>query len=469
MRGDAMITFDYNYFMEEHIGSEHGIAEADLASAREKAAAALERMEREKGEGMLGFLDLPSENQLIDEILSYRDRVRADFDTVALVGIGGSALGPQALRNALCHLFLNELDDERREGCKIYFYDNVDPYEILSMADVVDVKKTLFLIISKSGGTTETNANFAILLDYLKKAVGESYRKHIVAITDPQKGILRKIADDEGFTAFPVPSNVGGRFSVLSAVGLVMAAFAGIDIAGLLQGGRHIIDTYYGKDMHANAPLLNAVFHYLFDTLRNKRINVLMPYTRKLFLFADWYRQIWAESLGKETDIAGKKTVVGLTPVSALGTIDQHSQLQLYLEGPNDKVITFLKLRDFECDVEIPGLYPENPELMYLSQKSLRKLNEFEESATELVLKEKSRPNASITLSRLDAENIGALILFIEMQTAYAGYLYNINPYDQPAVEQGKRFTFGLMDRAGYEEYKEVFARNYSKLDKYIL
>ena len=463
-----MIQFDFNFFMDEFIGSEHGIAKKDIDELKPACDAACKRMEDEKAKGMLGFLELPFDTSIIEDIRKFKATVPW-CDTVALIGIGGSALGPQALKNALADIYLNELPDTNRgKRCKAYFFDNVDPGEMQSLLQILNISSTLFLVISKSGGTTETNANFAILLDTIKKHT-KDYKKHIVTITDPEKGILRQVTREEGFVSFPVPSNVGGRFSVLSAVGLVIAEFLGIDAYGLLKGAANVVQRYYGKNVWDNAPLLNAAFHYLFDIKKNKRINVLMPYTRKLYLFADWYRQLWAESLGKRFDMQGKEVMAGLTPVAALGTIDQHSQLQLYLEGPNDKVITFLKLKDFGTDIIMPQFYKGKQELEYLTGKSLRKLNEFEEQATELVLKEASRPNASLILPKLNEEAIGELIMFLEMQTAYAGYLYNINPYDQPAVEQGKRFTFGLLERPGYEDYKEKFMKGYVKKESYIL
>ncbi|MBP8178196.1 MAG: glucose-6-phosphate isomerase [Spirochaetes bacterium] len=463
-----MIRFDYNYCMEEHIGAHHGITADDMKSITKKADDALQRMEEEKAKGLLGFLQVPYDTGIVDDIKKFKDSV-GWCNTIALIGIGGSALGPQALKNALADIYWNELPDEKRGNkCKVYFYDNVDPLEMHSLLAMLDVSRTIFLVISKSGGTTETNANFAIVLDYIKKHTGD-YAKHIVTITDPEKGILRQITREEGFVSFPIPSNVGGRFSVLTAVGLVLAEFLGIDSKILLQGAASIVDRYYGKSLWHNAPLLNAAFHYVFDVKKNKRINVLMPYTRRLFVFADWYRQLWAESLGKRFDIYGNEVKVGLTPVAALGTIDQHSQLQLYLEGPDDKVITFLKLEDFGCDIIMPEFYKGKSELDYLGGKSLRKLNGFEEQATELVLKEASRPNASIILPGLDERSVGQLIMFLEMQTAYAGYLYNINPYDQPAVEQGKRFTFGLLQRPGYNEYEQKFKSGYQKKENYIL
>ena len=463
-----MIRFDYNYCMEEHIGAHHGITADDMKSITKKADDALHRMEEEKAKGLLGFLQVPYDTGIVDDIKKFKDSV-GWCNTIALIGIGGSALGPHALKNALADIYWNELPDEKRGNkCKVYFFDNVDPLEMHSLLAMLDVSRTIFLVISKSGGTTETNANFAIVLDYIKKYTGD-YAKHIVTITDPEKGILRQITREEGFVSFPIPSNVGGRFSVLTAVGLVLAEFLGIDSKILLQGAASIVDRYYGKSLWHNAPLLNAAFHYVFDVKKNKRINVLMPYTRRLFVFADWYRQLWAESLGKRFDIYGNEVKVGLTPVAALGTIDQHSQLQLYLEGPDDKVITFLKLEDFGCDIIMPEFYKGKSELDYLGGKSLRKLNGFEEQATELVLKEASRPNASIILPGLDERSVGQLIMFLEMQTAYAGYLYNINPYDQPAVEQGKRFTFGLLQRLGYHEYEQKFKSGYQKKENYIL
>jgi len=247
---------------------------------------------------------------------------------------------------------------------------------------------------------------------------------------------------------------VGGRFSVFSSVGLLPAAVVGIDIEELLAGAAYMNEICTTSDLFQNPAYLNATLQYLADK-KGKPMSVMMPYADSLKEIADWYRQLWAESLGKRVSLDGKTVHVGPTPIKALGATDQHSQMQLYIEGPFDKVITLIGVKDFGAEAKIPKAYKEIGELGYLGGHSLKGLLQAEMLATEMALTKNNRMNCTITLSEVNAFTIGQLLQMLMIQTAFAGGLYNIDPFDQPGVEHGKQYAYGLMGRKGYEGKKK--------------
>ncbi|HOD54449.1 MAG TPA: glucose-6-phosphate isomerase, partial [Candidatus Cloacimonadota bacterium] len=281
-----------------------------------------------------------------------------------------------------------------------------------------------------------------------------TYKKQIIITTDKEKGFLRQLIKEEGYKDFIVPDSVGGRFSVLTDVGLVSSAFIGADIKAMLKGAANMRDRCDKDCIWQNPAYLNAMIHYLYMK-KNKNISVMMPYVNSLYDFADWYRQLWAESLGKRFDLAGKKIEVGQTPVKALGTTDQHSQIQLYAEGPNDKIITFITVENYGFDFKIPNLYPERSEINYLGEKNISELLLAERLATEIALTDAGRPNCNIIFPEINEENLGEFIYLYEMQTIIAGYYLDINPLDQPGVEAGKIATYALMGKKGFEKQAE--------------
>jgi glucose-6-phosphate isomerase len=285
----------------------------------------------------------------------------------------------------------------------------------------------------------------------LDKLGPESLREHIVATTDAKQGTLRKIADGSKLQCLEVPDGVGGRFSVLSAVGLFSTAMCGIDIDSLLAGARDMDERISCEDFYKNPAAINAAINYHFYN-QGKRISVMMPYSYALKDLADWYRQLWAESLGKKEDLAGNEVFIGPTPVKALGTTDQHSQVQLYREGPNDKLFTFLQVENFDKDIEIGPAPDCAPELDFLAGKNLSTLLNNEKTATEFALLQDRRPCLTVIVPKVDAYAVGQFIYFFEVTTSIAGGLFNINPYDQPAVELGKEATFALMGQPDYED-----------------
>lgn len=445
------LIFDYGNMMAGRIG-EHGIRPADLD--QQKFATIHEQLEQARKKGSIGFLKLPDERAVLDEILPFAERTGQAFDTVVVLGIGGSALGTLALQHALAKPHWNELDDEARDYYpRLYVLDNVDPTTIGPFLDRIDLRRTLFNVVSKSGATAETMAQFLIIRDRLQQvfADDDGYRGHLIFTTDPKKGVLRELADRENIATLPVPPDVGGRFSVLSAVGLLPAALIGIDVTALLDGAADMDARCRSSNLAENPAGMFAMLQHAAQSQHGAPIHVMMAYTDRLYLIADWFRQLWAESLGKRYGRDGSDVFTGPTPVKALGATDQHSQVQLYMEGPFDKTITFLSARERSRDVDIPKLYDDVEALSYLGGHSLGGLLDAELRATRQALADSGRMNMSIELPRINAFTMGQLLMMLQIATVYGGYLYDVDPFDQPGVELGKQLTFGLMGRTGYD------------------
>jgi len=459
-----MLTLDYANCLADRVGS-HGLDPALLergSEASDAVAAHTRRLAGSRGKGWERWRELPFEpmrSAHLSAVNALVERTRGRFDTVVVLGIGGSALGNIALQAALNPPTYNLLPPDRRAGPRLFVIDNVDPAYVGAHLDLCaaapgGLARTLFNVVSKSGETAETAAQFMIVRDLLKKALGSGYADNVVAVTDPAKGTMRQICEREGFATLPVPDGVGGRFSVLSPVGLFSAAIAGIDVDALLRGAADMDAACSVDNVLRNPAAMLATLLVELGTTKGKTNHVLMPYSNALYLLADWYRQLWAESLGKQKDLQGNVVYAGFTPIKALGTTDQHSQVQLYREGPNDKVLGLVAVAETPAahEVHIPaGLGVEA--LRYLEGKPMSALLNAERRATEYAFVESARPNYTITFPRLDAYHVGQFINLWQIATAYAGLLLNIDAYDQPAVELGKQATFGLMGRPGYEKF----------------
>ena len=455
------IRLDYTNMMGPPIDG--GITSAEWTEAGVAFAAAHQAVVDQHAEGTLGFLDLPDDRALHAQTLDFveRQRRRAGDDSltdVVVLGIGGSALGPIALRTALCAPQWNLLDDAARGARpRLHVLDNVDPANISALLARLNLRRSLFVVTSKSGGTAETMAQYLIIRARLATELGdEAAKARLVFVTDPQKGALRTIARSEGVAALDIPSNVGGRFSVLTPVGLLPAALVGIDTTELLDGATDMRTRCASGVMGKNIAGTFAALQFLADSRHGRHIHVLMPYADALRDMADWFVQLWAESLGKHRE-AGDGGV-GPTPVGALGATDQHSKVQLYMEGPGDKTVTFIGVDDVPADVEIPRLHGDIPELAYLGGHRLGELLDIERRATSGALARRGRPNMTLSLERVDAWHVGGLLMFLEMATAYAGRLYGVNAFDQPGVELGKQFTYAMLGRADAEDARKEWS-----------
>ena len=348
--------------------------------------------------------------------------------------------------------------------------DNVDPDTIKSVVELIEPKlrRTIVNVISKSGETAETAAQFILFRDLLAKKLGKKYTDNILATTDPAGGTLREISRAEGYRTLEVPDGVGGRFSVLSAVGLFSAGMTGIDIDAILAGARDMDKRCKSADVLANPAAMIAAIHYLLDQ-KGKKMSVMMPYSSALYYLADWYRQLWAESIGKQHGLKAKNVFTGQTPIKALGTTDQHSQVQLYREGPNDKVLTFLEVERFGNKLAIPDSMKQVETLKYLGGANFQQLMNAEKAGTEYALRESQRPTMTVLFPQISAETVGQFIYLYEVATSYMGGLLEINAYDQPAVQLGKDATYALMGKTGYDALAKEIRGQVKRDKKYVI
>ena len=457
-----MIQYDFNNLRAERIGG-HGVSDAEINALQPRLQQAFDNVRAMRQEKKLGFFDLPYDAALAREITDLAGQLKQKFENFVVIGIGGSALGNIAIQSALNHPEYNLLPNDRRRGLRLFIPDNIDPDRLHGVLDALDLSKTVFNVITKSGNTAESIATYLIARERVIKAVGrEKHCGHFIFTTDAEKGELKKIAAREKARCLVIPATVGGRFSVLSSVGLLSAAATGVDIKALLNGTAKVdrnqqLDRPGTADPWKNPALLGAAYHYLLAVKKQKNVHIMYSYSHHLRDVADWFRQLWAESLGKRVNRKGQVVNVGQTPEKSVGVTDQHSQVQLYVEGPYDKVITFLSVEEFNHRIEIPSAFEDVEGFAYLGAKQLGDLFHYEERATELVITSTGRPNCAIRLSKVDEETLGGLFFLLELQTAYIGELYNINTFDQPGVEQGKNFAYGLLGRKGYEECKTEF------------
>jgi glucose-6-phosphate isomerase len=442
------LRLDYSNMMI----SPGGIDQKAWAAAGKQFADAKHAFDSLRATGTVGFVDLPADKTLLDQVTRFSAAARGKYDDVVILGIGGSALGPIALRTALRPSGWNMLDEKTRGGYpRLNVLDNVDPETIAALLGRLQLARTLFIVTSKSGGTAETMAQFLIVHDRITSARLD-VAEHLVFVTDPKQGALRPLAQRLKVPALDIPPSVGGRFSVLTPVGTLPAALIGIDVQSLLAGAGEMARRCAAAELAASPAGVYAILQWLSDTQLKKSIAVFMPYSDPLRDFAAWFVQLWAESLGKKRPDG---VSVGSTPLAALGATDQHAQVQLFMEGPADKTVTFVAVKERSTDVKIPAVFPDVKELGYLAGHSLGELIDIEQRATAGALARRGRPNMTIHLDRVDAGHVGQLMMLLEIATAYAGQLYGIDAFNQPGVELGKQFAYALLGRPGADAAKK--------------
>lgn len=437
----------------EAVGEKHGVSEKELKELAPRIKDLTKQFADERKSGKVKYRDLPYDEEMLDAVKTQVEHFRDRCEVLVVLGIGGSALGNIALQSALNPPTYNLMSDRTRPGPQLFVLDNVDPEMIKAVIDYITpkLKKTIVNVISKSGETAETAAQFTLFRDLLQTKLGKKYKDNILATTDPVEGTLRDIVKAEGYRTLDVPPGVGGRFSVLSAVGLFSAGMCGIDIDAIMEGAQDMDKRCKDGDLFKNPAAMLAATHYLLNN-KGKVMSVMMPYSNALYYLADWYRQLWAESIGKQHGLHKKNVFAGQTPIKALGATDQHSQVQLYREGPNDKVITFLEVERFSTKLSIPDTMKHVETLRYLGGSNFQTLINSEKLGTEYALLESQRPTMTVSFPTISPETVGQFIYMYEVATSYMGGLLDINTYDQPAVQLGKDATYALMGKAGYDE-----------------
>lgn len=466
-RRSMRLRVDYNNMMSDQLGK-RGLYRREIETMQQQIDTSIANMRLKRP--IMRWRELPyNQDEVINSILETAADIREQFDDFVVLGIGGSALGPIAVQQALNHLHYNDLPREKRNGPRLFVEDNIDPERMAALLDVIDVEKTAFNVISKSGGTSETMSQLLIISSLLHEKLGKDISTHLFATTDESKGNLIKIARAENLKTFFIPEGVGGRFSELCPVGLLAAAVCGIDIRELLAGAAYmdeICDSQ--RDVWKNPAYMLATLQ-VASIQRGCNISVMMPYADSLRYMADWYAQLWAESLGKRVDWDGNVVNAGQTPVKSLGVTDQHSQVQLYTEGPFDKVITFLAVDRYRCETMISDGYFDVPDVSFLCGHTQNELIAAELKATEYAVSKSGHLNHAILLPEVNAFTVGQLLFLFELATAFAGELLNINAFDQPGVEEGKKATYALLGKAGYDEKREELAAIAEKNERYII
>lgn len=444
----SAVTLDVNGLFDHMIG-DGGLARADLEGVSDRALAVVGDIADRRGRGELPFLDLPYDQPAIAEAIDEGRRLSGRFSRMLVLGIGGSALGTRAVLEAISA-------SARGDGLEVVVLDNVDPASVMAAigsSDGSGLDDCCVNVVSKSGVTVETMAQFAIVRERLVARFGQDgYRERTVATTDPSGGTLRALADRDGLRCLPVPAGVGGRFSVLSAVGLMPIAAAGVDVEALCEGAR-ASDPAAAGVLLDDAAATHAAVLYLALTRLGASTQVLMPYADGLAGLADWYVQLWAESLGKKTALDGSTVEAGQTPLAARGAADQHSQLQLFIDGPRDKVVSFVRVAEHPAGVAIPEGGGGIEDLECLAGRELGELLNIEQRATELALADQRRPTTVLEIARLDERSLGGLFYFLERQTLVMAGLLGIDPLGQPGVESGKRLAYAM---AGHEAHAEL-------------
>lgn len=435
-----MLQIDSANLMADAAGEKDGLTPAAMGAIAQAIPAAHQQLQAWRASQDAIFLDIVDAPDLLKGIPEAAARIAERFENLVVLGIGGSALGLRCAAQALLPPFWNLRTREARKGRpRLFVCDNIDPETFAGLLSTIDLTKSCFTVISKSGTTTETATQFLVALDSLKKAVGERWREHVAIITDPERGELRPMVAAENLLSFPIPPKLGGRFSVLSAVGLFPAACVGIDVKAMVAGAQAMARRCGTASLPENPAYLLGGTHHWFERHMGKPMSVMIPYADALTLASDWYAQLWAESLGKGGH--------GQTPVKALGATDQHSQVQLYMEGPKDKVFTFLGVERFRGEPDATRVTGASGTFAYLNGKEMGQILRAEQEATTKALAKCQRPSVTITFPAVDAQHVGEFFMLYEIATAFAGALSGINPFDQPGVELGKKLTREILSR----------------------
>lgn len=428
MPNTSTIRLDLANAHTSRVGA-HGFDDAYFENLLHRTRGFRARLNMERTEGLHAYLNLPHDLDTLELALRTAAPRLGHFDDLVVIGVGGSSLGFAALHAALAPL--------GGVGMSVHVVDNTDPVLLADVTARIDFKRTQFVVVSKSGGTLETVAGLAWFSARLR-AAGLKLSDHLIAVTDPEPSHLRRFADENAIDCLPIPPKVGGRFSVLSAAALLPAALAGLDVASLLAGAERAERAARDGDLMLDWPARLGLVATDMCRDRAKRNLVFMPYCSRMGPTADWFVQLWDESLGKSRRLDGTAIEAGQTAIRAIGACDQHSQLQLFLEGPNDKFTVLLSVKKPVPDSHLPEFEYGQFGADYLKGRTFSEVIGAQLEGTAQALAQRMRPSATLSLPTLDAATFGELLMGLELATTYAGFAWEVNPYDQPAVELSK-------------------------------
>lgn len=409
-----------------------------------------------KGNDYLGWLNLPgkTDNKFLDAIDELADEFQNEIELLVVIGIGGSYIGSRAIGNALNHNFSHFLPKDKPQI--VFAGQNISQDYLYDLLEVLENKTFGIVVISKSGTTTEPALAFRILKQHLERKIGkEASRKKILVITDSSKGALRKLADEENYRSFIIPGNVGGRFSVLTPVGLVPLGLSGVDIHELIRGAADMAEkSELSIPIKENLPAMYATARNVLYN-KGKLIELLVNYEPGLHYFSEWWKQLFGESEGKENK--------GLFPASVDFTTDLHSMGQYLQEGKKTIFETVISVKESRHPLLVPKEDNDLDELNYISSKPIREVNKMAELGTLLAHVDGGVPNIRLSVERLDAYHLGQLVYFFEKACAISGYILGVNPFTQHGVEAYKRNMFALLGKPGFEKETEKMKKHTQK------
>lgn len=460
------LSLDVTNALVQACGERAGVRIDDLRELIPKIDTSLAQLKACCGNEDGFFLDLPTSP--IDEEQVLAKELQKNFDNLVVIGIGGSSLGTRAIYRGLRRPHSDRFRDGRPRGeaLRLFFIENVDPIEIEDLLESLDLERTAFNVVTKSGTTIETISAMLIVRERLIDAFGhEGYRERMVCTTGPEKNALRKLAEEEKLRIFNIPPGVGGRYSALSAVGTLPLLCAGVDVPALLKGARAGRDNALSADLESNVAALFAAIQASFIE-RGTGDVVFMAYIPQFADLGEWFVQLWAESLGKTREDGSS---VGPTPIPAIGARDQHSLLQLMMEGPLERNVVFVEDEQMPSTVRVPPTPPALESLKHLGERALSETLHAEQRGVEAALREAGRPSSTLRLHGVNEETLGAFVITLEVATALTGLLLDINPFDQPGVELGKRYAHGILGHRAQGEYLERLNKADAKLTRRVL
>ncbi len=437
VREAMSVSVDVNGAMAEVLGAA-GFERAALDGLAERVAAIAASLEQQRLDGALPFLDLPSSREPLSQVKRLAADLREEADNLVVLGIGGSALAARAIAGSL--------PGDRR----VLVADNIDPWTFTRLLLDLDLERTVFNVVSKSGDTAETMAQFLVVRDLLLHTFGAvDYQRHVVVTTDAEEGYLRQIVSDEGFRDLPLPPGIAGRFSALSAVGLLPAAFIGAHADDLLAGAAWMEERCRAADMWRNPGHALGAFLWQACAERGKSCAVFMPYCDRLTGMGGVFAQLWAECLGKRS---ASGNAVGQTPIRAVGATDEYAQMQLFTDGPDDKIFVLLRVANHMGEMSVPPAYTDLAGVGYLGAKTMGELLNVAEQAAEVALAGRGRMVLRLGVPTVDAFSLGQLFVLFQRAVLVAAALAGVDAFDQPGVDDVRRLEYALAGRADLAE-----------------
>lgn len=454
----SSLKLDYTNCLASSIGATHGLTDQEIDTLVAKFPKHHENIEELRASGESAFFDLPYQD--LGQLDGLVKQHKGKWENLVVIGTAGATIGVSCISSALCPEHWNLLTaTARKKGPRLFVLDNADPQSAADLFTVIDPKKTLFYVVSRSGNTAETNGVFMWLAELLKKKCGKtSLPKQVVIAGDPERPGLLDIAKQEKIPTLDLPPNLSGRFSILHACTLFPAALMGIDHKGLLAGAADMDKRCRHDQAMENPAYMHSLIHYLLTRKRRKTLHATMAFSNRLNGFVDWYSHLLAVSLGKMLNKKGKAVHVGPSPAQACGPAGCYGQMQLYQEGPFDKVTTFITVRDHKAEIEIPDSYGDQEAMAYLGGKNASTIIDQAYIGAAHVITAAGRPNMTIDMDDVSPESLGGLCYMMQLSTVMSAELYGIDAFDQPGVDLNKQSIFAQLGRAGFEDKASLLA-----------